>query len=136
MAGFRTHSRCEIAIMRRMNRSVLIVDDDPQFRGLTARLLAADGLAVIGEAASIDEALSAADRLKPSGILIDAGLPDGDGMALAKQLAALPWRPRIVLISIDEDIATADNARRAGAEAFLKKVELADAPLAQLFGGD
>jgi hypothetical protein len=57
-------------------------------------------------------------------------------MTLAKQLAALPWCPRIVLISIDEDIATADNARRAGAEAFLKKVELANAPLAQLLGGD
>jgi DNA-binding NarL/FixJ family response regulator len=119
-----------------VNRSVLVVDDDPQFRALAARLLAASGLTAVGEADSISAALSAADRLKPSGVLVDAELPDGDGIRLARELAALPWRPRIVLTSIDPDIATADNARRAGAEAFLNKVELANAPLAQLLGDE
>ena len=119
-----------------VNRSVLVVDDDPKFRALAARLLAASGLTVVGEADSISAALSAADRLKPSAVLVDAELPDGDGITLARELAALPWRPRIVLTSIDPDIATADNARRAGAEAFLKKVELANAPLAELLGDE
>lgn len=72
------------------------------------------------------------DRLKPSGVLVDAELQDG--IRLARELAELPWRPRIVLTFIDPDIATADNARRAGAEAFLNEVELANAPLAQLLG--
>ena len=116
-----------------VNRSVLVVDDDPEFRALAARLLAASGLTVVGEADSISAALSAADLLKPSAVLVDAELPDGDGISLARDLAALPWHPRIVLISIDPDIATADNARRAGAKAFLNKVELVTAPLAQLF---
>jgi DNA-binding NarL/FixJ family response regulator len=119
-----------------VNRSVLVVDDDPKFRALAARLLAASGLTVVGEADSISAALSAADRLKPSAVLVDAELPDGDGITLARELAALPWSPRIVLTSIDPDIATADNARRAGAEAFLKKVELANAPLAELLGDE
>ena len=123
-------------MIERVNRSVLVVDDDSQFRALAARLLAASGLTVVGEAASISAALSAADRLKPSGVLVDAELADGDGIRLARELAALPWRPRIVLTSIDPDIATADNARRAGAEAFLNKVELANAPLAQLLGDE
>jgi DNA-binding NarL/FixJ family response regulator len=120
----------------RVNRSVLVVDDDPEFRALAARLLAASGLTVVGEADSISAALCAADRLQPSAVLVDAELPDGDGISLARELSALPWRPRIVLISIDPDIATADNARRAGAEAFLNKVELAKAPLAQLLGDE
>jgi CheY-like chemotaxis protein len=120
----------------RVNRSVLVVDDDPEFRALAARLLAASGLTVVGEADSISAALSAADRLQPPAVLVDAELPDGDGISLARELSALPWRPRIVLISIDPDIATADNARRAGAEAFLNKVELAKAPLAQLLGDE
>jgi CheY-like chemotaxis protein len=119
-----------------VNRSVLVVDDDPEFRALAARLLAAAGLTVVGEADSISAALSAADRLEPSAVLVDAELPDGDGISLARELSALPWCPRIVLISIDPDIATADNARRAGAEAFLNKVELAKAPLAQLLGDE
>ena len=67
-----------------VNRSVLVVDDDPEFRALVARLLAASGLTVVGEADSISAALSAADRLKPSGVLVDAELPDGDGIRLAR----------------------------------------------------
>jgi DNA-binding NarL/FixJ family response regulator len=60
---------------------------------------------------------------------------DGDGIALAQELAALPWSPRVVLTSVDPDISTADNARRADATGFVNKVELANAPLAQLLGG-
>jgi DNA-binding NarL/FixJ family response regulator len=119
-----------------VTRSVLVVDDDPQFRGLAARLLAASGLTVIGEADTVSAALSAVGRLKPSGVLVDVQLPDGDGITLARELAALPWRPRIVLTSIDRDIVTADNARRARATGFVCKVDLASAPLAELLGGE
>jgi DNA-binding NarL/FixJ family response regulator len=119
----------------RVTRSVLVVDDDTQFRALAARLLAASGLTVIGEADGVAEALSAARRLKPSAVLIDAELPDGDGIKLARELGALPWRPRIVLTSIDGDIGTAENVRRAGATGFVNKIDLASAPLAQLLGG-
>jgi DNA-binding NarL/FixJ family response regulator len=123
-------------MIRQMAPSVLIVDDDPEFRALAVRLLAASGLAVIGEADSVTTALAAATRLEPTAVLLDAELPDGDGIALARELAELPWRPRIVLTSVDRDIATADNARRGNAAAFVNKVDLANAPLAQLFGGE
>jgi DNA-binding NarL/FixJ family response regulator len=120
-------------MIRCMTASVLVVDDDAEFRALAARLLTANGLRVIGEADSVSAALAVAIRLKPTAILVDAELPDGDGIALAQALAALPWRPRVVLTSVDPDISTADNARRAGATGFVNKVELANAPLAQLF---
>jgi DNA-binding NarL/FixJ family response regulator len=123
-------------MIRRVSRSVLVVDDDPQFRALAARLLAASGLTVIGEADSASGASSAARRLEPSAILVDAELSDGDGIKLARELGALPWRPRIVLTYIDPDIATAENVGRAGATGFVNKVDLASAPLAQLLGGD
>jgi DNA-binding NarL/FixJ family response regulator len=119
-----------------MSPSVLVVDDDAELRALAGRLLAANGLTVIGEADSVSAALAAAGRLKPSAVLVDAELPDGDGIALARELAALPWRPRVVLTSVDRDIATADNARRAGATGFVNKVDLANAALAELLGGE
>ena len=53
----------------------------------------------------------------------------------ARELAALPWRPRVVLTSIDSDITTPGEARLAGARAFVNKAELPNAPLAQLLGG-
>jgi hypothetical protein len=47
----------------------------------------------------------------------------------------LPWRPSVVLTSIDADITTTAEAQLAGARAFVAKADLPDAPLAQLFGG-
>jgi DNA-binding NarL/FixJ family response regulator len=123
-------------MIRCMTQSVLVVDNDPGFRALATRLLTASGLTVIGEADTVAGALAAADRLKPSAVLVDAELPDGDGIALARELAALAWRPRVVLTSIDRDIVTTDNARRAGATGFVNKVDLANAPLVQLLGGE
>jgi CheY-like chemotaxis protein len=117
-------------------RSVLVVDDDPEFRRLARRLLAGSGLTVIGEADTVAMALEAAESLQPSAILVDVELPDGDGVALARELAALPWRPRIVLTSINGDITTAEEARDAGARAFVHKAELPSVPLAQLLCGE
>jgi DNA-binding NarL/FixJ family response regulator len=123
-------------MIRYVTRSVLVVDDDPEFRELARRLLAATGLTVVGEADSVAAALAAAIQLKPSAVLADIELPDGDGLALARELAVLPWRPRIVLTSIDPDITTSGEARLAGARAFVVKADLPDAPLAQLLGGE
>jgi CheY-like chemotaxis protein len=119
-----------------VTRSVLVVDDDPEFRKLAGRLLAGSGLTVVGEACSVAAARAAASRLEPSAMLVDVELPDGDGVTFARELAALPWRPWIVLTSIDRDITTTDEARKAGARAFVNKADLPNAPLAELLGGE
>ena len=80
---------------------MLVVDDDPEFRALAVQMLARLGLSVVCEAATVDAATRAARKLKPQAALVDVGLPDGDGVTLAGALAALPWRPRIVLTSTD-----------------------------------
>jgi CheY-like chemotaxis protein len=118
------------------SQSVLVVDDDAEFRWLARRLLVGNGLTVVGEADSVAAALTAVVQLKPSAILVDVELPDGDGLDLARELAVLPWRPSIVLTSIDPEITTTGEARLAGARAFVVKADLPDAPLAQLFGGE
>src|SRR5215217_72009 len=115
-----------------MAGSVLIVDDDQVFRGLARRMVVAAGLAVVAEASTVAEALAAAGRTRPDAALVDVGLPDGDGIALARELSALPWRPRVVLTSTDPDAATEDDVRRSGAAAFIAKDALPNAPLASL----
>jgi DNA-binding NarL/FixJ family response regulator len=115
-----------------MAGSVLIVDDDPVFRGLARRMLAAAGLVVVGEAATVAAAMIVADQLRPEAALVDVGLPDGDGIALARELSALPWRPRVVLTSSDPDAASLDDVRSSGADAFFAKEALPNAPLASL----
>ena len=123
-------------MIARVNRSVLIVDDDPEFRELAARLLVASGLTVVGEAGSVAAARAAGAEFEPTAILVDVELPDGDGLTLARELAALPSHPRIVVTSIDGDITTTDEARDAGAVAFVNKADLPNAPLASLLGGE
>ena len=118
-----------------MNGSVLVVDDDPAFRALAHRLLAAFGLTVAGEAGTVQTALAAAGSLRPDAVLVDVGLPDGDGITLASQLAALPWRPRVVLTSSDASAATEADVRRSGAEAFVPKDQLTNVALDELLGG-
>ncbi|HEY2771622.1 MAG TPA: response regulator [Solirubrobacteraceae bacterium] len=106
-----------------MIRSVLVVDDDPEFRKLAGRLFAASGMTVVGGADSVAGAVGAAARLKPSAVVVDGELPDGDGITLARQLVPLPWHPRVVLTSIDGEITTNHEARRAGARAFVNKAD-------------
>ena len=115
----------------RMGDSVLIVDDDPAFRALASRLLSDSGFVVVGEAESIAGALETARRVRPSAALVDVGLPDGDGFALARQLTALPWQPRVVLTSMHPNVGSSAEVRRSGALAFVHKGDLPRAPLVQ-----
>jgi CheY-like chemotaxis protein len=116
--------------------SVLVVDDDPTFRGLARRLLAANGLAVVAEAGSVAEALSSAMEARPDAALVDVELPDGDGFELAGRLTTLPWRPRVVVTSVQSNDRFSGEARRRGAEAFVLKADLPRAPLATLFAAE
>jgi len=115
-----------------MPRSVLLVDDDATFRALARRVLTRGGLTVVGEADCVASASREAARLRPDAVLVDVGLPDGDGLALARTLAALPWHPSIVLTSVDADAASDEAARAAGALGFVPKHELPGAGLALL----
>jgi len=119
-----------------MAASVLVVDDDPAFRALAGTVLGDAGMTLVGEADSVAAAMAAAARLEPSAVLVDVGLPDGDGFELARQLTALPWHPCVVLTSLDGDVGTADEVRRSGARAFVPKADLPDAPLARLLGAE
>jgi two-component system nitrate/nitrite response regulator NarL len=112
---------------------VLIVDDDPDFRGLAARIIAASDGTVVSQAGTVATAVAAALELRPGAALVDVGLPDGDGIALARELSALPWQPHVVLTSSNPDAASQEDVRGCGANAFVPKADLPDAPLRRLF---
>jgi DNA-binding NarL/FixJ family response regulator len=116
--------------------SVLVVDDDPRFRGLAARMLTAQDMTVVGEAATVREAFETVAALRPDAVLVDVGLPDGDGLTLARQLAELPWSPRIVVTSSDRDATTNEAALDAGCVGFVAKDDLPDAGLTRLLARD
>jgi DNA-binding NarL/FixJ family response regulator len=119
-------------MIRPVPTTVLLVDDDPRFRALARRMLTAAGLEVVGEADTVAAAKAAALQLQPETVLVDVGLPDGSGVALASELTPLPWRPRVLLTSTNPDAASPDDVRRSGASGFVPKAEMPNAPLKQL----
>jgi DNA-binding NarL/FixJ family response regulator len=116
--------------------SVLVVDDDAGFRSLALRILRASGFTVIGEAEDCAAGMAAALDLRPHAILVDVRLPDGDGITLARALAALPWGPRILLTSSDGDAAAEVAGSDGDALRFVPKGDLPNAPLPALLDTD
>jgi DNA-binding NarL/FixJ family response regulator len=85
------------------------------------------------EAGTATGAAEQAEQLRLDALLIDVGLPDGDGVALAVELIALPWRPRVLLTSINPEAVAPGDVSASGALGFLAKQDLPDAPLAARF---
>jgi two-component system OmpR family response regulator len=103
-------------------KTILLVDDDPIMRlGLHVRLrandynviFAGDGMAVIAEAR----------KHQPDLIILDLGLPAGDGFSVMERLKAndaLSLIPVIVVSGRNYDV-NRGRALEAGAKAFLQK---------------
>ena len=115
-----------------MQGPILVVDDDASVRGLVVRILRSWGHAEIGEAGSIAEALAYAEAMRPAIVLVDIGLPDGDGFLLTRQLVDRACAGRVVIFSSDADPSNSAAAERAGAVGFFPKDELLSPALQRL----
>jgi DNA-binding NarL/FixJ family response regulator len=105
-------------------RSVLIVDDHATFRSSARAVLEADGFDVVGEAASVGEAVEAVARVQPQIVLLDVELPDGNGFDLAERLTANGSRINVVLVSSRDYSDFVTLVAQSGARGFLPKAEL------------
>jgi two-component system chemotaxis response regulator CheY len=115
-----------------MQTSVLIVDDDAEFRALAVLLLRSRGYDVVGESADAASAVDAALSLRPSAILLDVNLPDRDGFWVLEALDEAGITARILLTSSAVIDLSSRAPAAAGAVTFVPKNELATADLAGL----
>jgi CheY-like chemotaxis protein len=101
---------------------ILIVEDDPDTRQLLKMRLESQGYET-GFAADAVGAISAARDQKPDVILLDMGLPGGDGVVVMERLQTFPALAHIpvIVVSAREPSNTADRATEAGAQAYLQK---------------
>jgi DNA-binding response OmpR family regulator len=101
---------------------ILIVDDDPDLRrGLNLRLRANQYDTVY--ACDGFSALAVAQKERPNLIILDIGLPAGDGFVVLQrlqQIAALSCIPVIVLTARDPQY-NKERTLQAGANAFIQK---------------
>ncbi len=117
-----------------MAERVLIVDDHAPFRSIARALLTAEGFEVVGEAGDGRSALEASRRLHPTVVLLDIQLPDLDGFEVARQLAADPGGPAVVLTSSRDSSSYRRRLAGSTARGFIPKAELSGAAVAALVG--
>jgi DNA-binding NarL/FixJ family response regulator len=101
---------------------VLLVDDDALVRsGLRMMLVGADSVEVVGEAADGREVLGAVDLHRPDVVLMDIRMPQLDGIAATRLLAAQPSPPAVVVLTTFDADELVLRALQAGAAGFLLK---------------
>jgi len=117
---------------------VVLVDDHDLFRaGVRAQL--GDGIEIVGEAASVQEAVPMIKELDPDVVLLDVHLGDGTGDAVIVQVS--PERPAVRFLALSVSDAPDDviGVIRAGAHGYVTKAisgpDLTDA-VTRVAGGD
>jgi DNA-binding NarL/FixJ family response regulator len=109
---------------------VLIVDDHQLFRaGVRAEL---DGLVdVVGEAATVDDAVREIREHKPDVVVLDVHMPAGGGIEIIRRVAATRPAQRFLALSVSDAPEDVIAIIRAGARGYVTKTitgpELADA---------
>jgi two-component system nitrate/nitrite response regulator NarL len=101
---------------------VLLVDDHPVVRdGLSAMLDGVPHIRVCGAAASGEQAVSEAARLRPNIVIMDIGLPDISGLEATRRLTRDVPEARVIVLTIYDDREYALRAARVGARGYLVK---------------
>jgi DNA-binding NarL/FixJ family response regulator len=107
------------------NRAALrvVVADDHALMRSTLRLLLtpADGLHVVGEAATGAEVVPLVERTKPDVVVLDLHMPGLDGLQCVEQLAGSHPEVTAVVLSAVDDRDTIEAALRRGAAAYILK---------------
>jgi two-component system KDP operon response regulator KdpE len=101
---------------------ILLIEDDPDTRQLLKIRLESEGYGTAFAADAVT-ALRVAREEQPDLILLDMGLPGGDGVVVMDRLKTFPALAHIpvIVVSAREPTSTEARATEAGARAFLQK---------------
>lgn len=114
----------------------LLVDDSPLFLQAASKLLEGKGIAVVGVASTVAEALEQAEELRPDVALVDVELGGESGFELARRLTDATTPLPAILISTRSEEDLAELVEAGPALGFLSKADLsAHAIRALLYGG-
>jgi two-component system response regulator NreC len=101
---------------------ILIADNHTLVReGLRALLQGHDDLEVIAEAATGQEAVDGALRLRPDVVLMDIGMPELDGLTATRRIVGANPSIRVLVLTVHDSVDYFYRALEAGASGFLVK---------------
>ncbi|MER7767079.1 response regulator transcription factor [Kitasatospora sp. NPDC096140] len=105
----------------------LLDDHEVVRRGVHDLLDAEPDLRVIGEAATVEQALARVPALRPDVAILDMRLPDGDGVTVCRELRSrMPGLACLILTSFDDEEALLDAIMAGAAGYVLKQISGTD----------
>jgi len=102
------------------NPTVLIIDDDPDFREPVGRLLSSVGL-YVQQFSSVSDFFNAPSPDGPTCLVVDVRMPGRSGLELQRDLAAANRQVPIIFMTAHGDIPMTVQAMKGGAIEFLTK---------------
>lgn len=112
--------------------TLVIVDDDHDFRSVARQLFTLRGHTVLGEAGSAACALSAVRRCLPDVVMVDVHLGHECGFELTGSLTREHPGLAVVLMSADEEAGAARYVHASGARGFVPKAKITSTDLSEI----
>jgi DNA-binding NarL/FixJ family response regulator len=100
---------------------VLLVDDHDLFRTGLRNLLEEEGVLVVGEAGTGNEALRMVEELAPDVVVMDLNMPGMTGVEATRQIASVAPLARVLVLTISDQDGDVMDAILAGACGYLLK---------------
>jgi DNA-binding NarL/FixJ family response regulator len=108
--------------------NIVLVDDHSLIRSGLRQALANTEFKVVAEASSVQEGLAVLNTYKPEIALIDINLGSHSGIDLISKATSQKLNTKFVVLTMHDDLQTLENAKQAGAAAYVIK----SAPIDQL----
>ena len=102
---------------------LLLVDDHDAFLNAAERhLRRVAHVAIVGRGRNGIEAVALADELKPDLVVLDLAMPEMGGLQATRLIKAQDEPPFVVIASHFDDVEHREHSQRAGADAFISKL--------------
>jgi two-component system nitrate/nitrite response regulator NarL len=105
---------------------IVLADDHPLFRDGLRRALTQDGLVVVGEAADGRRALELIRSLTPDVAMLDIGLPELDGCAVARTVREERLPVQMAFLTVCDEVEVFEQALEWDVKGYLLKDATAD----------
>lgn len=113
---------------------ILLVDDSPVvLHSITQLLIAESQIEVIGKAASGKAAIAQVQQLNPDLVVMDLAMPEMNGLEATRHLKRQSAPPKVILLTLYNNLEYSTAARLAGADGFITKSEAGAALLPLIY---